>query len=372
MSAPRREGPLTPSGGGFGITRLATDDEPTARSFGGLLNTLAGADLEEPLGTNLPSWVVSVVMGVRAKTLAVVLHRLKAQAWSDAVRRDIETAVAGAALAGGPPIEVEFADPNGDSAEQVSILEGYLERRVDALIVMPIDPPATSSTLRKFREAKVPVVVVGNEVDDPDLFDACVLGNHRQFGREVGDFFASTMAGEGDLIEITGVAVSPITRDRSAGFREALAPYPRIRVVDACQGDWLYERALQEFPRLLERHQKLDGVFAHNDEMAAAVLEVARRQGREDELLVVGIDALPSAIKRVNEGRQAATFLYPSPGKDAVYAVLALLGGEPCMKQVLLKTWPYHSITRIRGWLKHRAARGGRPPGSGAAPGRGP
>jgi len=296
-------------------------------------------------------------MSARPKKLAVVLHRLKGQAWSEIVRRDIESALAGAALAGAPAIEVEFADPRGSSSEQIAVLERCLEPRVDALILMPIDPPATFPVLRKLKRAGVPVIVVGNEVEDPALFDACVLGHHRQFGKEAGEFFASATDGEGDLVEIAGIAVSPITRDRSAGFKEALAPYPHLRIVDACHGNWLYEKALQEFPRLLDRHPRLDGVFAHNDEMAAAVLEVARGRGREEELLVVGIDALPSAIKLVNEGRQAATFLYPSPGKDAVYALQAILNGEPCMKQVLLKTWPYHSNTRIRAWKEQRARR---------------
>jgi len=256
---------------------------------------------------------------------------------------------------GAPPIEVEFVDPEGNSARQISILENCLRQSVDALIVMPIDPRATHHILRRFKEAKVPVIVVGNEVADPELFDACVLGHHHQFGKEAGAFFADTMEGEGNLVEILGIAASPITRDRSTGFQEALAPHPRMQIVDTCCGDWLYAKAFDEFSSVLDHHPHLDGVFAHNDEMAAAALEVARQHGREDELLIVGIDALPSAIKLVNQGRQAATFLYPSPGKDAVHALQALLNGEPCMKRVLLKTWAYHSNSRIAAWKRRRS-----------------
>jgi ribose transport system substrate-binding protein len=307
-------------------------------------------------------------MPTNPRKVAVVLHRIKDQKWSERVRCDIEVALEGAALAGTPPIEVTFGDPEGSSIEQIRILESCLRQPVDALIVMPIDPRAVRPILRKFKAAKVPVIVVGNDVGDPDLFDSCVLGHHRQFGREVGAFFVRTMGGEGDLVEIAGLAVSSITSDRSAGFQEVLAPHPRMRVVGACYGDWLYDKAFAEFSRLLDRHERLDGVFAHNDEMAAAALDAASEHHREEQLLVVGIDALPSAIKLVSTGRQAATFLYPSPGKDAVYVLLALLNGEPCLKRVFLHTWPYRSNARIREWQGRRAA-GNRPVSPpGAAP----
>jgi ribose transport system substrate-binding protein len=290
--------------------------------------------------------------------LAFVPHQLRGQPWVEGVCRDIETALAGAKLAGAPTIEVECADPCGRPAEQIAILKRCLKQPVDALIVLPIDPLTVHPILRGFREAGIPVIVVGNVIEDPDLFNARILGDQRQFGREVGEFFAATMKGEGDLIEMAGIEVNAITRDRSAGFQEVLARYPRMRIVDTYYGDWLYEKAYREFPMLLNRHKQLDGVYAHNDEMAAAVLEVARQCGCEEDLLVVGIDAVPSAMKLVNEGRQAATFLNPSPGKDAVYALQALLNGEPCMKQVLLKTWAYQSNARIKEWQKRRGKKG--------------
>jgi ABC-type sugar transport system substrate-binding protein len=288
----------------------------------------------------------------RSRKLAVVFHGIKNQPWVESVCRDIR-----AALASAPTIEVEFADPEGSSAEQLRILESCLQRPVDALIVLPIDPPAVGPVLRKFRAAKVPVIVMGNDVGDPDLFDACVLGRQHQFGKEVGEFFVRTMGGEGNLVEIGGQPVSPMTLERAAGFREALTPHPNMTIVQVCHGDWLYDKALKEFSRLLDRNEPFDGVFAHNDAMARAAIDAAGQHSREEELLIVGIDALPSAVRLVSQGRQAATFLNPSPGKDAVFLLLALLNGEPCLKQVLLNTWPFESSARIKAWQKRRRDR---------------
>ena len=146
---------------------------------------------------------IRTTMPARVKKLAVVLHRIKDQPWSASVRHDIESL-----LEDDPSIAVEFFDPEGSSVEQIRILESCSRQPVDALIVMPIDPVAARPVLRKFRDARAPVIVVETMSGTP-MYDACVLGNHLKFGREVGEFFVKAMGGEGDLVEIAGIARAP-------------------------------------------------------------------------------------------------------------------------------------------------------------------
>jgi ribose transport system substrate-binding protein len=281
--------------------------------------------------------------------LAVVLHMLKNQPWSARVVRDIESV-----LANDPSINAEFFDPAGDSAEQVRILTDCLRRGPGALIVNPIDPIVVKVILEKYRTANIPVIVIGSDVGDPDLYRALIVGDNHQFGCEVGLFFLEAMGGSGDLVEILGPAAYPTSADRSRGFRETIAGHPRMRIIDMAVGDWTHQSALRDFTKVLSRQPRIDGVFAHNDEMAIAALEAAAQAGRESEMLIVGIDALPASIRLVSQGRLAATFLYPSPGKDAVYALQAVLNGEQCLKTIRLQTWPYKSNSRIDAWKRRR------------------
>ena len=285
----------------------------------------------------------------RVSRVAVVLHVLEGLPWSEGVRRSIESA-----LQLHPEVRLEFADPKGDAAEQVRILDRFLAAKVDALILLPIDPLRTRAALRRYHQADIPVIVIDNDIGAPELYRSLILSDNRRIGQEAGELFAEVMGGSGYLVEIRGLIETPAAVDRSAGFREALASHPDLRIVDECIGSWLYERAVKEFSLVLARQPRIDGVFAQNDDMARGALDAAAQAGREKEMLVVGIDALPSAIRLVAEGRQAATFLNPSPGKDAVYALLAILEGEPCLPKTLLRTWPYQSNARIRAWQQAR------------------
>src|SRR5262249_46248909 len=138
--------------------------------------------------------------------LAVVLHMIENQPWSGRVVRDIQSV-----LAHEPLIKAEFADPHGDVDAQLGFLEQYLRDR--------IDPQPVRAPLAKSRASGVPVIVIGSEIGDPDLYRALVVGDNRQFGREVGTFFAKVMDGVGDLVEILGPTAYTTPADRSAGFR---------------------------------------------------------------------------------------------------------------------------------------------------------
>src|SRR5947207_3131600 len=111
--------------------------------------------------------------------LAVVLHILKDQPWGARVKRDIESV-----LLSHPSIQAEYVDAGGDPIEQVRLVDEFLKSGIDALIVMPIDAARIRAVLKKHRALGVPVIVVGLDLGDDQLYHAQILGNHRQFGRE--------------------------------------------------------------------------------------------------------------------------------------------------------------------------------------------
>jgi ABC-type sugar transport system substrate-binding protein len=289
------------------------------------------------------------------KKVGVVLHSVEGRPWGTLVKDDIERT-----LANHPELRAEFADPRGSADAQIEILERLLNQGIDALIVYPIDGQRTRAVLGEYRKADVPVIVVGNDLGEPDLYRSLIVADNRQFGRTVGAFFAEVMGGRGELVEIEGVPTTSAAVDRSAGFREALAQTPGMRIVESCSGNWLYEPARREFSRILAHRARIDAVFAHGDEMARGAWEAAAEAGREQEMLIAGIDAIRGerGIQMVRQGRLAATFINPSPGKAAVEAVAVTLAGGTCLPRRLLFTSPFRSLERIRAWQAGRQQSG--------------
>lgn len=286
------------------------------------------------------------------KKVGIILHILKDQPWAALVKQDIEKG-----LGNKPGLELEFADPLGQAGKQVEFAEKFLAEGVAALILLPVDAERIKPVLRKYKSAGVPVVVLDCEVDDPELYDAMILADNLQFGRKVGEFFIEVLEGRGKIVEILGIRSTTGAKDRATGFREALKGHPGIEIVEQISGEWLYENAKREFARVLNRVERIDGVFAQDDEMGRGAYDAAVEVGREKEMLIAGIDGLrgdDGGIKLVMAGKFAATFINPSSGKDAVEAVARLLRGETPLKKTLLYTSPFKSNQRIEQWRKDR------------------
>ena len=73
----------------------------------------------------------------------------------------------------------------------------------------------------------------------------------------------------------------------------------------------------------------LNAILANNDNMAIGALNALEAKGRDD-VIVMGIDAIPDAVKLVEEGKMAATVLQDAEGqgKGAVEIAKNILEGK--------------------------------------------
>lgn len=297
-------------------------------------------------------------MSPRTPRIAVVLHRIENQPFGILFREEFEAAVAESRR----ELSLEFVDSHGSPVEQVQHLERLLATRPDALVLMAIEPAAVKPVLRRYREAGIPVVVGHSELGEPGLCRSIVLPDNRVFGRRLGEFFLEASGGRADLLELRGIPGSPPVEQRSQGFREALAGHPGMRIVEALGADWLYARARELALRWLPGHPEVDCVFAHNDEMARGAWDAACALGREDELLVTGVDAIKGqGLSMVLQGKLAASLMNPSAGRPAALELLSILAGEPTLERTILHPSLIRSNERVRTWQAARARRAAQP-----------
>ena len=77
---------------------------------------------------------------------------------------------------------------------------------------------------------------------------------------------------------------------------------------------------------ILQANADVQGVFAHNDEMALGAVEAVGNK----EVVIVGFDATDDAVKAVKDGKMAATVAQKPElmGQTAVKTAVSLLAGE--------------------------------------------
>jgi len=257
-----------------------------------------------------------------------------------------------------PDLEIVYADAQQDNAKQVADVENFLRQGIDLLMISPNEArPLTPIVERVFR-AGIPVVVIDRGIEG-DQYTTFVGADNYQIGREAGEHIAAVTGGRGRIVEIRGLPGSPPAVDRSRGMHDAIAAHPDLQIIHSPVANWLREEAMSQMEMALAAHPRIDVVYAHNDPMAIGAYLAAKAKGREQEMLFVGIDALPGldgGRQAVADGRLDATFVYPTGGREAVEIASRILHGEAVPHRVVLQT---EKITaKGSGRISHAGPRG--------------
>jgi ribose transport system substrate-binding protein len=239
-----------------------------------------------------------------------------------------------------PDIEVAYADAQQDNAKQVADVENFLRQKVDLLLISPNEAKPLTPIVRRVFEAGIPVIILDRAIDG-DTYTTFIGADNKEIGKAAGEYVAKLLNGKGQIVEIKGLPGSPPAQDRSAGFRQAIAPYPAIQIVHDPVANWLREEAMAQMESALAAHDHIDLVYAHNDPMAVGAYLAAKAKGRENEMKFVGIDGLPGldgGRQAVADGKLSVTFVYPTGGREAVDVAERIFKGEKVPHKIVLPT----------------------------------
>jgi ribose transport system substrate-binding protein len=239
-----------------------------------------------------------------------------------------------------PDIQIVYADAQQDNAKQVADVENFLRQKIDLLIISPNEAKPLTPVVKQAFDAKIPVIVLDREIEG-DSYTTFIGADNRAIGRAAGAYADSILGGHGNIIEIRGLPGSTPARDRSDGFHEAIAKSPGLHIIHDPVANWLREEAMTQMEAALQAHAKIDLVYGHNDPMAVGAWLAAKAKGREHEIKFIGIDGLPGldgGRQAVADGKLAATFVYPTGGKEAVEIADSILRGKPVPHRITLST----------------------------------
>src|SRR5882672_12442838 len=223
-------------------------------------------------------------------------------------------------------------DTPDDVGQQKALVGEALANRPDAVVFVPTDDRAMVEDVRRFEAAGIPVV--NNRMEG--RFISFVGSDDVAVGYTAARALIEGLGGKGDIVVIEGSPGAPTARDRAVGLRQALAQSPAVRVLGSGTGAFQQPPARLAMARLLAEHPHIDGVWTGNDLMAFGVLDALAEAGRRTQ--VVGINGLPGAIERIEQGTMLASVDFSAFNIATIAARAALrhLGGEPVPAQIMI------------------------------------
>lgn len=237
-------------------------------------------------------------------------------------------------VASQPNLKFKYADANGDPAKMLNDVENFIDSKVDALIIMPTDQKIVKAIGLKARKAKIPLVVVTVKPNEEDMqYVASYVGSEEiKSGEMQGEFIVNSLNGKpAKAIILLGPLGLEAQIKRTEGNKKIFAQHPEIKVVAEQEAKWDRAKGMEVAENLLSAHRDANVILSNNDEMAIGALLAAKKLGFKDEdMLIVGIDATPDALAYLGNGLDATVYQSASgQGRlSAEMAYKAVLGEE--------------------------------------------
>lgn len=240
---------------------------------------------------------------------------------------------------------VTVMDGKNDQAEQNNQINNFIAQDVDALIINPVMTSAADQIIATVKDADIPTVLINREptADQMSAYDKLVyVGcDARQSGTMQGELILDT-PNKGDIngngkvsyIMIQGDPENVDAQYRTEFSVKALTDAGmEVEELDLQRGDWDRNKG-QEIAQndLAKFGDEIEVIFCNNDDMAIGALQAIQAAGRKvnEDIYLVGVDALDAALNEVVNGNMTGTVLNDANGQaaGAVEAMEALLGGK--------------------------------------------
>lgn len=227
-----------------------------------------------------------------------------------------------------PNVELIITDGQNESSKQVADIESLMAQGIDVLMVSPLTQQALTPVVKDAMAAGIPVVALDRKVNTETT--VYITAQNEPIARQAGEFFADKLGGKGNIVQIEGTAGASAAAERKSGFEEIIAKHPDLNIVATQNADFLRENAAKFMEDALQRFGpgEIDGVYAHNDEMALGALTAIEAAGRMDEIMVTGLDGQNNAIQAVKDGKLFATFTFPYVAPEGVQYAYSICAGK--------------------------------------------
>ena len=220
-------------------------------------------------------------------------------------------------------------DAQDDSAKMTAGIEDLINKKVSAILVNPTDSDAVVPAIQKANEAGIPVFTVDRGANGGTVV-AHIASDNVAGGNMAAEFLCKAINGQGNVVELQGIAGTSAARDRGQGFNDYMAANCKdAKIVAQQTANFNRDEGLTVFENILQAQPDIAGVFAHNDEMVLGAIQAAEAAKRTG-IVFVGFDAIDDAVQAVKDGKLAATVAQQPAeiGRLAVETALKSLNGE--------------------------------------------
>ncbi len=243
-------------------------------------------------------------------------------------------------------VELLITDAQRTAEKQVQQVETFIAQGVDAIILNPCEVEASSPAVEKAKKAGIPIINVNSETrSEPDGY---VGSRDEESGEIAMEHIASLLNYQGNILMMHGYMGQAAQIKRAAGAKGILEKYPNLHLLAEQTAEWDRAKGMTLMENWIQSYgDKIDAVFAHNDEMGMGALQALEQANLKNKVVVVSIDGIADAFRAVEQGRLDGTVFQDAKGQGsgAVEMALRFIYNRDSVEEKKIYI-PYQLVTR--------------------------
>lgn len=271
---------------------------------------------------------VSSGVALAAPEIAVIVKTTNSNYWQNVQKG----AAASAAQAKG--YTMTFQGPASESAiaDQVSMVENAVTRKVAGIVLAASDPDALVPALKKAWEAKIPVVLIDSVVSDSGkkYYQSFLSTDNEAAGEASAKALIGQIGTTGKIAVMSYVAGAGSEIGRVGGFKKYIAAHSKLQVVGTYYSQSQMATALNQTTDVLASNPDLKGIFGANEPTAVGMGRALAQAGKAAKVVAIGFDGNEDLKNFVKDGTLYATAVQGSYSMGAlgVKTVISVIEGK--------------------------------------------
>ncbi|MCW5684451.1 MAG: ABC transporter substrate-binding protein [Pseudolabrys sp.] len=206
-------------------------------------------------------------------------------------------------------IEATLLSANADVNEQINNINDLAAKKVDAILMSPLDTEGPASAVKRAHDAGIPIFMVARTLDKRfgNIWKTFVGIHFDEIGKSKGEWVVKNTK-PGKVAMLLGPAGALVMVEQEKAFRSVIEP-AGYKVTFAQNSTQTRENGLKLSEDALIANPDLVAIYASNDDLALGAAQAVKAAGKTGQVAVIGLNGSPPALAAVHKGEMAATVL---------------------------------------------------------------
>ena len=252
-------------------------------------------------------------------------------------------------------VKLQFSDAQQKQENQIKAIRSFIAQKVDIIAFVPIVETGWDTVLKEAKDAKIPVIIVDRDVklSDESLYVAKIGTDSLAEGKKVFNWIDEYMKKEnkqprsGDkfnIVILEGTVGSSVAIGRQDGFKNTMAASPnagKYNILASQTGEFTRQKGQEVMESFLKSDRdKIDILFAHNDDMALGAIQAIEAAGLKPgkDITIISIDSVKGMFQAMIDGKANCTVeCNPLQGPLLMETAKKILNKEEFAKNVYVE-----------------------------------